>query len=143
MSSMDDVERQILAKVEARTREAEQRPAEVGSWRDGLMETRGRGTAAAGRVVAEVDLQGLLTGLAVSDIVAQRGGREASRSILAAITAAHEDVRSTVQASGAGMWGEGSPTAGALNAEVRADNPLLHEPDDATPPPRRGTEGTW
>lgn len=143
MSSMDDVEREILAKVEAQTRAAEARPAQVGAWRDGVLATRGRGTAAAGRVVAEVDLQGVLTGLAVSDVVAQRGGREAARSILAAVTAAHEDVRSKVDVSGAQMWGSGSPTAGALNAEARADNPLLHDRDETPPPPPPSPQGTW
>lgn len=143
MSATDDVERQILAKVEAQTREAEQRPARVGAWRDEVLATRGRGTAAAGRVVAEVDLQGVLTGLAVSDIVAQRGGREAARAILAAVTAAHEDVRGRVAESSAQMWGADSATTGALNAEVVADNPLLHDTLDAPPGTPGRTEGTW
>lgn len=143
MSTTDDVEREILARVEAQTREAEQRPARVGAWRDEVLGTRGRGTSAAGRVVAEVDLQGVLTGLAVSDVVAQRGGREAARAILAAVTAAHEDVRSRVAQSSAQMWGADSATTGALNAEVVADNPLLHDPDDGPAATSERPEGTW
>lgn len=143
MSSMDNVESEILAKVEAQTRAAEERPAQVNGWRDDVLATRGRGTAAAGRIVAEVDLQGMLTGLAVSDIVAQQGGRSVARGILVALTAAHEDVRAKVGESSANMWGADSSTTDALNAEVRADNPSLHDPDDAPPPTPRNTEGTW
>lgn len=143
MSSTDDIAQQILDRIAAQTRDAEDRPTRVNAWRDDVLATRGRGTAASGRVEAEVDLQGVLTGLAVSDIVAQRGGREASRAILAAITAAHEDVRAKVDASSSAMWGTDTPTTGALNAEVRADNPSLHDDDDAPPPPPRNTEGTW
>ena len=143
MSSMDDVERTILARVEAQTREAEERPVRTNAWRDDVLATRGRGVAAAGRVVAEVDLQGILTGLAVSDIVSQRGGREASRAILAAITAAHEDVRTKGGQSTDQMWGTNSSTTAALKAEVHADNPSLHDKDGGTPQPPRSTEGTW
>lgn len=143
MSPTDDMARQILATVEAQTREAEERPARVDAWRDDVLATRGRGTAAAGRVVAEVDLQGVLTGLAVSDRVSQRGGRESSRAILAAVTAAHEDVRSRVAQSSAAMWGADSATTGALNAEVVADNPLLHDPSDTPPGTPGRSEGTW
>ena len=143
MSSMDDVERAILARVEAQTREAQERPARTNAWRDDVLATRGRGVAAAGRVVAEVDLQGVLTGLAVSDIVSQRGGREATRAILAAITAAHEDVRTKVGQSSDQMWGPDSSTTAALNAEVQADNPSLHDEDGDTSQPHRSTEGTW
>lgn len=141
--SSDDVAQQILARIEAQTTEAQERPARVERWRDEVLATTGRGTAAAGRVVAEVDLQGVLTGLAVSDIVAARGGRVAGAAVLAAITAAHEDVRAKIDASSAQMWGADTPTTSALGAEVRADNPSLH-PSDATPPPAGPrTEGTW
>src|SRR5690349_2700218 len=103
--SSDDIAQQILAQIQAQTTEAQERPAHVDRWRDEVLATTGRGTAAAGRVVAEVDLQGVLTGLAVSDIVAARGGRVAGSAVLAAITAAHEDVKAKVDASSARMWG--------------------------------------
>lgn len=141
--SSDDVAQQILARIQAQTTQAQERPARVERWRDEVLATTGRGTAAAGRVVAEVDLQGVLTGLAVSDIVAARGGRVAGPAVLAAITAAHEDVRAKVDASSAQMWGAGTPTTSALSAEVRADNPSLHPSDDAPPPAGPRTEGTW
>lgn len=141
--SSDDVAQQILARIQAQTSEAEERPATVDRWRDEVLATTGRGTAAAGRVVAEVDLQGVLTGLAVSDIVAARGGRVVGPAVLAAITAAHEDVRAKVDASSSHMWGADASTTGALNAEVAADNPSLHDGDDTPPPPTRPTEGTW
>lgn len=130
MSPTDDNAQQILARIAAQTTEAEGRPAHVERWRDEVLATVGRGTSAAGRVVAEVDLQGILTGLAISDLVAERGGRVAGSAVLAAITSAHEDVRSQVDASSSQMWGAESSTTGALNAEVRADNPSLHDPDD-------------
>lgn len=140
--SSDDVAQQILARIQARTVEAQERPARVDRWRDEVLATTGRGTSAAGRVVAEVDLQGVLTGLAVSDVVAQRGGRAVGPAVLAAITAAHEDLRARVDASSSQMWGADAATTGALNTEVRADNPSLHDPDDS-PPPSRRDEGTW
>lgn len=140
--SSDDVAQQILARIQARTAEAQERPARVDRWRDEVLATTGRGTSAAGRVVAEVDLQGVLTGLAVSDVVAQRGGRAVGPAVLAAITAAHEDLRARVDASSSQMWGADAATTGALNTEVRADNPSLHDPDDS-PPPSRRDEGTW
>lgn len=142
--SSDDIAQQILARIQAQTSQAQERPAQVDRWRDEVLAATGRGTAAAGRVVAEVDLQGVLTGLAVSDIVAQRGGRVAGPAVLAAITAAHEDLRAKVDASSSRMWGADAPTTSALNSEVHADNPSLHAPDDGTPPPARpSTEGTW
>ena len=135
--SSDDIAQQILARIQAQTAQAQERPAQVDRWRDEVLAT-------AGRVVAEVDLQGVLTGLAVSDIVAQRGGRAAGPAVLAAITAAHEDLRAKVDASSSQMWGAGTPTTSALNSEVHADNPSLHAPDDGTTPPARpSTEGTW
>ena len=97
--SSDDIAQQILARIQAQTTEAQERPARVDRWRDEVLATTGRGTAAAGRVVAEVGLQGVLTGLAVSDVVAQRGGRAVGPAVLAAITAAHEDLRAKVDAS--------------------------------------------
>ncbi|MFW5474589.1 hypothetical protein ACOCJ5_14880 [Knoellia sp. CPCC 206450] len=141
--SSDDIAQQILARIQAQTTEAQERPAQVERWRDEVLVTTGRGTAAAGRVVAEVDLQGVLTGLAVSDIVAARGGRVAGPAVLAAITAAHEDVKAKVGASSARMWGADTPTTNALAAEVRADNPSLHPSDDTPPAARPRTEGTW
>lgn len=143
MSSSDDIAQQILARIAAQTTEAEERPARVHRWRDEVLATTGRGTAAAGRVVAEVDLQGVLTGLAISDIVAERGGRVVGPAVLAAITAAHEDVRAKVDASSSQMWGQDSQTTGALNAEVRADNPSLHDPDGTPPAAPPNAEGTW
>ena len=139
--SSDDIAQHILARIQAQTTHAQERPAQVDRWSQDVLATTGRGTAAAGRVVAEVDLQGVLTGLAVSDVVAQRGGRVAGTAVLAAITAAHEDVRARVDASSSQMWGADAPTTGALNSEVLADNPSLHVDDE--PPAPRTTEGTW
>lgn len=141
--SSDDIAQQILARIQAQTTEAQERPARVDRWRDEVLSTTGRGTSAAGRVVAEVGLQGVLTGLAVSDVVTQRGGRVVGPAVLAAITAAHEDLRAKVDASSSRMWGADAPTTGALNTEVRADNPSLHDPQDTPPPAPRNTEGTW
>lgn len=141
--SSDDIAQQILARIQAQTTEAQERPARVDRWRDEVLSTTGRGTSAAGRVVAEVGLQGVLTGLAVSDVVARRGGRVVGPAVLAAITAAHEDLRAKVDASSSRMWGADAPTTGALNTEVHADNPSLHDPEDTPPPAPRSTEGTW
>ncbi|KGN37028.1 hypothetical protein [Knoellia subterranea] len=96
--SSDDVAQPILARSQVRPTAVEERPQRIARRRDGLAAT-GRGTAAAGQVVAEVDGQGVLTGLAVGDIVAQRGGQAVGPAVLAAIAAAHDDLRPTTEGS--------------------------------------------
>lgn len=109
----------------------------------------GSGRSEDGRVRAEVDVQGLVTGLVVDDAVASRGGRAVTAAVRLALRAAQEDVRERAARSAEGAWGPGSATAEAFRQEVTSATPLVAvEPDDGGPVsggagPAAPTGGTW
>ncbi|MBM6400556.1 YbaB/EbfC family nucleoid-associated protein [Phycicoccus sonneratiae] len=121
------------------------------AWQHEVEALTGTGTAEAGRVRAEVDVQGMLTGLVVGDVVASRGGRVVTAAVRTALRQAQESVREKAARSAEAAWGPGSATAEAFRAEVEAATPLVEalpsETDGRTIPgsgpqsPRQG--GTW
>lgn len=143
---------EALAAVEAAAAAAEPQAERARAWNTEISALVGVGEAEHGDVRATVDVQGLLTGLSVSDTVASRGGRVATRAIQSALREAQESVRQRAAASSDRVWGAGSATSTAFRAEVEAATPLVEvEPMDSdgrTLPgrqdrPSNGDGGTW
>lgn len=143
---------EALAAIEAQAATAEPRAAHARAWSDEVAAIQGMGVAEHGDVRATVDIQGLLTGLSVSDAVAARGGRVATAAIQRAVRQAQESVRQQAVESSERAWGPDSPTSHAFRGEVEAATPLVEvEPlasdgrslpgDDDTRP--SGDGGTW
>ncbi|MEO6020494.1 MAG: hypothetical protein ABIP45_09645 [Knoellia sp.] len=143
---------EALAAVEAQAARAEPQAERARAWSEEVAKIQGVGHAESGKVQATVDIQGLLTGLSVSDAVASLGGRKATRAIQGAVRAAQESVRQQAVQSSERMWGPGSPTTDAFRAEVEAATPLIEiqplESDGRTSPGGPGSRpsndgGTW
>lgn len=143
---------EALAAVEAEAAAAEPQAERARAWSEEVARIQGVGVAESGEVRATVNIQGLMTGLSVSDGVAGRGGRTATRAIQSALRAAQESVRAQAVASSEQMWGPDSPTTEAFRAEVETQTPLIEvlplESDGRTRPsesgPRPSNEGgTW
>ncbi|MBT9254248.1 YbaB/EbfC family nucleoid-associated protein [Phycicoccus sp. MAQZ13P-2] len=121
------------------------------AWQREAESLTGTGTSEGGHVRAEVDVQGMLTGLVVADVVAARGGRVVTRAVRAALRAAQESVREKAARSAEDAWGAGSATAAAFRAEVEQATPLVRvdPPEtDGRSIPGRGPRtpapgGTW
>jgi len=123
--------------------QAAQRRAETSAaWSAQVMSLTGTGSAQKGQVRATVDLDGLVTGLSVSDAVAARGGRVVELAVQSAVHAAQEHVAQQTDELTAAQWGAESPTTHAVTGEIRA-NVRTPDPDD---PPTTGTTnpgGRW
>ncbi len=121
------------------------------AWQHEVEGLTGTGTAEAGRVRAVVDVQGMLTGLAVGDAVAARGGRAVTTAVRTALRAAQLAVRTEAAGSAERAWGPGSATAEAFRAEVERATPLVEvEPPETDgrsmpggTPQGPTTGGTW
>lgn len=98
--SSEDLAQHILARIRSQTTQAQDRPAQVHHGSQDVLSTTGRVAAAAGRVVAGVDLQGVLTGLAVSDVVAQ--GEGSAHRFARSASVSDTDFGDSVQCGGPG-----------------------------------------
>lgn len=116
---------EALAAVEAQAAAAEPHAEKARAWSSEVEALIGVGEAAHGDVRAAVNVQGLLTGLSVSDAVTSQGGRATSRAIQHALREAQESVRQQAEASSDRLWGSGSATSAAFRAEVEAATPLI------------------
>lgn len=143
---------EALAAIDAQVAGVEPRAEQARAWSAEVEALVGVGVVEHGDVRANVNVQGLLTGLTVSDAVASQGGRTASRAIQQALREAQESVRQQAEASSDRVWGSGSATSAAFRAEVEAATPLIDvQPldsdgrslpgDDDQPTTRDG--GTW
>lgn len=143
---------EALAAIDRQVAGVEPQAEKARAWSTEVEALVGVGAAEHGEVRAAVNLQGLLTGLSVSDAVASQGGRAASRAIQQALREAQEDVRRQAEASSDRVWGPGSATSTAFRAEVEAATPLIEiqplDSDGRTLPgrderPTTGGGGTW
>ncbi|WP_392542704.1 YbaB/EbfC family nucleoid-associated protein [Oryzobacter telluris] len=143
---------EALAAIAAQTAQAGPEAERARAWSDEVAALEGTGTAAKGHVKATVDVQGLLTGLAVSDELAARGGTSVTSALQQAVRAAQESVRDQAVRSSERVWGPDSATTAAFRGEVEtATRPVEVEPlptdgpGSAPPPPRRPQHdgGTW
>ncbi len=142
---------ETLAAVAEATAAAGPQAERAQAWQREVEALTATGTAEAGRVRAVVDVRGMLTGLAVGDVVAARGGRAVTAAVRTALRAAQEGVRGRAAASAEEAWGAGSATAVAFRAEVERATPLVEvEPPETDgrsmpgAPPQGPTHGgTW
>ncbi|MFC7491679.1 MULTISPECIES: hypothetical protein [unclassified Knoellia] len=129
----DADDRRYDEQVEAAARRAETSAA----WSAQVMSLTGSGSAQNGQVRATVDLDGLVTGLSVSDVVAAKGGRVVELAVQSAVHAAQEHVAEQTKELTTAQWGADSPTTHAVTGEIRA-NVRTPDPDE----PTTGTRGT-
>ncbi len=142
---------ETLAAIAAATAAAGPQAERARTWQHEVEALTATGTAEAGRVRVVVDVQGMVTGLAVGDGVAARGGRAVTAAVRTALRAAQEGVRERAAASADEAWGAGSATAAAFRAEVERATPLVEveppETDGRSMPggtPQGPTNGgTW
>ncbi len=142
---------EALAAIAAQTAQAGPNADRARAWSEEVAALEGTGTAARGHARATVDVQGLLTGLAVSDELAGRGGTAVTAALQQAVRAAQDSVRDQAVRSSELAWGPGSATTQAFRGEVEAaTRPVEVDPlPTAGPgdePPRRGPRhdgGTW
>lgn len=118
-------EAEVLARITAETDAAHEKAVSAERWRHEVESVTGTGRAEGGHVRAVVDVQGMLTGLVVGDVVASRGGRVVTAAVRTALRAAQEDVRRRAVESAEAAWGPGSATATAFGAEVERATPLV------------------
>lgn len=116
---------EALAAIDAKVAAVEPQAARARAWGSEVEALVGMGTAEHGDVRAAVNIQGLLTGLSLTDAVAAQGGRSATRAIQQALREAQEDVRRQAEASSERVWGPESATTTAFRAEVEAATPLI------------------
>lgn len=143
---------EALAAIAAQTAAAAPQAERAQAWSAEVATIQGVGVAEHGDVRATADVQGLLTGLSVSDAVAERGGRVVTAAIQRAIREAQESVRQLAVESSERVWGPGSPTTDAFRDEVEATTPLVEVqplPSDGRALPGEGDSrtsqdgGTW
>lgn len=143
---------EALAAIARETAQAGPDADRARAWSAEVAALEGTGSAAKGHVRATVDVQGLVTGLAVSDELAARGGTAVTAALQQAVRAAQESVRDQAVRSSEALWGPDSATTQAFRREVEtATRPVEVEPlpgDDpgTPPPPSRGPQhdgGTW
>lgn len=136
---------EALAAIAAQTAAAQPQAERAQAWSAEVATIQGVGVAEHGAVRATADVQGLLTGLSVTDAVASRGGRVTTAAIQLAIREAQESVRRQAVESSERVWGPGSPTTDAFRAEVEAATPLIEVqpiPSDGRTLPSEGDSGT-
>lgn len=142
---------ETLAAIDAQAAAAGPAADAAIAWQHEVEALTGTGSAEGGHVRAEVDVQGMLTGLVVGDVVASRGGRVVTAALRAALRSAQESVREKAARSAEEAWGPGSPTVAAFRAEVERATPLIEveppETDGRSMPGDRPqgptTGGTW
>ncbi|GAB3074151.1 YbaB/EbfC family nucleoid-associated protein [Pedococcus soli] len=121
---------------------AHDRAAKADAWVHEVERITGTGTAERGGVRVEVDLQGMVTGLSVTDAVAARGGQTVAYAVLSATAQAQDEVRRKAAESSAATWGADSAATRHFAGEVAADNVTAH-PDAPPAGPRDTRGGTW
>ncbi|WP_377641364.1 hypothetical protein [Oryzobacter terrae] len=142
---------EALAAIAAQTAQAGPDAERAQAWSAEVAALEGTGTSARGHVRATVDVQGLLTGLAVTDEMAGRGGTAVTAALQQALRAAQESVRDQAVRSSERAWGPDSPTTHAFRGEVETATRLVEVEPVATDgrgeaPPPRGPQhdgGTW
>lgn len=142
---------EALAAIARQTAQAGPDADRAQAWSAEVAALEGTGSSARGHVRATVDVQGLLTGLAVTDEMAGRGGTAVTAAVQQALRGAQESVRDQAVRSSERVWGPDSATTQAFRSEVEtATRPVEVEPlptdGPGEVPPPRGPQhdgGTW
>ncbi|GEQ12196.1 hypothetical protein KLO01_02430 [Knoellia locipacati] len=121
--------------------EARARAERSADWSAAVTAVSGTGEAERGGVRVEVDAEGVLRRLTVSDVVAAKGGRVVELGVLAAVRTAQEDVTAQVHELTARAWGEDSATTRVVSQEFTANQTAPRDEPDSTH--ARNDGGQW
>lgn len=132
-----------LAAIEDDIAGAEERARLAHDWASQMMSLSAEGRAVRGQVRVRVNIDGLITGLSISDEVASHGGRQVRTAVLTALKDAMSRLRATSEDLTARQFPGMDATQSAVNAElsVTLRSPDL-DPDDQYGP-RQNPGGTW
>ncbi|WP_156971359.1 hypothetical protein [Knoellia sinensis] len=120
---------------------AQERARLATDWSAQMMALTGTGEAERGGISVEVDAEGVLRRLSVTDVVASKGGRVVELGVLTAVRAAQSDVVQQAEALTAQAWGADSRTAQIVSQEYGAN---LTAPSTQALPNTSGPDGgTW
>lgn len=106
-----------------------------------MMALTGTGEAERGGITVEVDAEGVLRRLTVSDVVATKGGRVVELGVLSAVHTAQKQVAEQAESLTARAWGADSRTTRAVSQEYAANRTAPADDDSPAPPSNDG--GQW
>ncbi|MCE1180612.1 MAG: hypothetical protein LWW86_16480 [Micrococcales bacterium] len=124
-----------LAAVAADVEQAHARAERASAWREQATTLVGAGRADGGDARIEIDVDGTLSGVFVSDRLAQAGGAAVSRALHQAMVRAQESLRSQSAELTEDAFGAGSTTAAVVAAELAANTVAPEAPEE---PPEEG-----
>lgn len=121
--------------------EAQARAALAADWSSQMMALTGTGEAERGGITVEVDAEGVLRRLTVSDVVATKGGRVVELGVLSAVHAAQAQVAEQAESLTARTWGQDSRTTRVVSQEYAANRTAPEADDSPGSPSNDG--GQW
>ena len=141
-SSNENAERQKRwDDPEGAVEQAQARAAKSAAWSTEMMTLTGTGEAERGGITVQVDADGILRAVTVSDVVAAKGGRVVELGVLAAVRSAQDQVAEQAKTLTAQAWGADSPTTHVVSQEYAANRSVA--PDEGPAPRTPNNGGQW
>jgi len=126
---------------EGAVEEAQARAAKSAEWSAQMVALTGIGEAERGGITVQVDADGILRAVTVSDVVAAKGGRVVELGVLTAVRSAQEQVSEQAKALTAQAWGADSRTTQVVTQEYSANQTASPDEGSSGQPHKDG--GQW